>query len=457
MSGQDQWVQLGARLRARESGHAHRVAHIAVWPPHDQARILIPVAMPGEPSRLWAVAWGEPGSAPQVRAVATPMDNYEQLKLWQWLTDLVWPWASTEADKGQCTAQLVMASSEATGVMQSAADRLLRYDVNRSHAEGEPDLRAISNCAQLLWWAISEQARIGSHLVVPMQEVLDTHWAFGGLCNNLSDQLAWIRGTPPQEPGSPWEDLWPPEQDEKGEYLLELVKRWRAKKHQPEDGEAIKVVLEETASTIWYRVQDAWMTYRDAGLAPLPSLDHWCRLDANGWLATRTWLDQGGMIAIHDSQSSGIIRFNRRNSAQGKWDHELLCADPWKRLLATARGEVVEGQAVCSIPGTWTLITDQLNVRLRQGDLVHRLADLKRNYTVRAVHLRNNQHHIELQGNTAGLAEFEILVPRQPVDSTGQVADMAAWATDRRVPIPAYSSKQPPNDLMQRLAAARRQ
>ncbi len=449
-------MQLGARLRARESGRALRVARLAAWPAHDQARILVPVAMPGEPNRLWAVAWGSPDSEPQVRAVASPLDNLQQLVLWEWLAGLLWPWASQEGVQGQCSAQLVMASAEAAGVMQSAADRLLRLDVNRPPAGGDPDRRAISKCAQLLWWAISEQARPGSHLIVPMHEALDAHWVFGGMCNNLNDQLEWINGTPPLEPGSPWVDLWPPEHGEQGRHLLELVEMWRTKKHRQEDGEAIQQVLAGTARSIWYRVRDAWRVYNNSGLAPLPSLAYWCRIDSGGWRATRNMLDQGGVIAIHDGQQSGIRRFNRRTSMQDKWGYELVCGDPWHRLQATARGEVIEGQAVCTIPGTWTLITDQLNVRLRQGDLVHRLTDLKRNHTVRAVHLAGDQCHIELQGNTVGLYEFEVLVPRQPVDSTGREVQMADWVADRRIPISQHSSGRPPSDLMQRLSAAMR-
>lgn len=454
MSDQDKWVQLGASLRARESGHALRTAHLAAWPAHDQARILVPVAMPGEPNRLWAVAWGEPGQQPSVRAVASPLDNPEQLALWEWLADQLWPWALQEAEANQCNAQLVMASAEAAGVMQSAADRLLRVDVNRQRVQGDPDLRAISKCAQLLWWTISEQARPGSHLVVPMQEALDAHWAFGGMCGNLQDQLDWIGGTPPRQPGSPWIDLWPPEHGEQGQQLLRLVQSWRTKKHQQQDGDAIRRMLEETAVAIWQRVQDAWMVYRDSDLAPVPGLARWCRIDSGGWCATRDMLESGGAIAIHDKPMSGIRRFNRRTSMQDMWEHELMCSDPWRRLLATARGEVIEGQASCSIPGTWTLITDQLNVRLRQGDLVHRLGDLRRNYTVRAVHLRGDQRHIELQGNTVGLGEFEVLVPRQPIDSTGRSVQMADWVADHRSPIPSRPAGQPPSDLMQRLAKA---
>jgi len=430
------------------------MAEVAMWPAHDQARILVPVAMPGEPNRLWAVAWGEPGGTPQVRAVASPLDNVEQMGLWGWLSRLLWPWASQQADDGQCKAQIVMASAEAAGVMQSAADRLLRVNVTRTGDDGGPDLFSISKCAQLLWWAISEQARPGSHLIVPMQEAFNAHWVFGGICNNIQDQLDWIDGHPPIIARSPWADLWPPEHGELGTRLLRTVQRW-GNKQQPEDGQSIRQILEETALSIWSRVQDAWMVYRNAGLEPTPGLGRWCRLDSGGWCATRDRLDSGLAIAIHDNQISGIRRFGRRTSMKDSWEHAMMCADHWQRLLATARGEVIEGQAVCTIPGTWTLITEQLNVRLRTGDLVHRLNDLKRNYTVRGVHLNGDRKHIELQGNTAGLEEFEVLVPRQPVDSTGRDVQLVDWVADRQVPIPVRIASSPPKNLMQLLGKAK--
>jgi len=415
------WVQLGAALRAQQAGRAIRVSAMpAVVPHREQAVIMAPIFLPGDPDRIWAVALGRPeDAAPTVYATASPVRWASQRDLWRrWvLGDPPNEGSSLErlvdqAREGGCTPQLVVASDRVVYQLALAAQRML--PLPRQHDERQ---------FWVSWWArwlllqAAETERPGSHHLVPMERVLDAHWAWPYHCINLRQRLAALQaatdnpcdnpweGLPEHEdqdlePWSAWEDFSPPEHSKAGAELNRWVRQQHKafvaqKRSEGRPGgalqgtlqdqqivqEKIQRIVSDKAAQVWKRVRDAYVLYCEQPWeGTLPMRPWWCEQQrlALDWVWQRR--ERGQLLPPEPGHTQQVVQMQVREALLQTWTSCLRLGDPWHLQLALAQGEAVQGQLVqdSEIPEVgWVLQTPQVNCCLRVGERVQVLEHLQ--------------------------------------------------------------------------------
>jgi len=483
------WVQLGAALRAQREGRALRVSSAPSWAPHpDQALVLAPVFLPGDPDRIWAWAVGRPGGQPEVYSVPTPLDREGQRRMWAWATDQLARWAGDIYTQPQkiCAPQLVVASTQVLEPLALAAQTMVHLP-----CPPEADDQTAQEHSRIRWWSrwvlrqVSGVGRPGSHSVVPVQQALDAHWVWPRHCANLRQRLAALEGSSGEGvSASPWEDAWPPEHgSQAGRQLKNLVNQEaRARRSGwggPEQHRRLLQIQElvgEGARQIWGRVSTAYLQWARQPWEPLPLQDKWCARDREIFTRQMERWSAGQPLGLSPGSREAMRRFLSWEALQQLWEFCLRLGDPWYLQQSLARGEVVRGRVQrCPEHGplSWELQTPQSNCQLRVGDRVQVWEQLralrqagegtmKNHPSLQILDLRvlpGGQLRLVVEGDLKGVRDGETatLVPQLPPGATD------GWSVDERLVTPSGGrervrrSRLDPQAALAALEAARRE
>ena len=148
-------------LRSRQLGRAVAAAGRRRLVVHEEAIGVVALAMAGERTGLWGVAWQKlRRSDPKIAAVGDARDFPEQTRLWREMSATF----KTAGDE----PQLVVPSRRTARLLFESAARF-RYDK-------DPEVAA---AAEMAWWCLTRREIAGSHSAIVLTEALAEHFAVG--------------------------------------------------------------------------------------------------------------------------------------------------------------------------------------------------------------------------------------------------------------------------------------
>ena len=373
----------GMELRSRHLGRAVPAAGRRRVVVHPEAVGVVALAMAGERTGLWGIAFGKVRrSDPKIAAVGDARDYSEQTRLWREM-------ASVFATAGK-EPQLIVPSRQTARLLVESAARFRYHE--------DP---GVAQAAEMAWWCLTRREVAGSHSAVVLTESLGEHFAIGaddGTDDDLRVWLAWIGATDQEdlelrvakrlaEPPDPKTDvdfdekLWPKverrdkeraERRQLADEILSKVKRRRLEKdialQARTRASTVKVALLPTLRAGWSRLRTAAELLGNDPRPALADLEKFCEADQESWAREVSRRERGFGMSRRDSARTAVIGMAEAEAAQGCWEGALVWDDPMARLEALAAGHAVAGTVTESDAAGFTIAASTEGARARVGD-----------------------------------------------------------------------------------------
>jgi len=380
-------IDLVARLRAYEAGHAIRCAthlQVAIQP---HALIIVPLAMAGEDTFLHGIAVGTIGGPPEVRIIPDPRVRDEQYALIEWVGAIVERYYAERRARGEFP-QMWVSSEAAAGQLDILADRL-RFT---------RDASAIKRTGDLLTYVTERRPIAGQQALITATGALSLHYATGqqrAEDEHLGTFLTWL--DPPQgidirraveraerEVMGVKTD---PEFDRRE--LAPLISAFnRARKAQASEREleqrraAIETRLQPIIGTIYAAVQRA-LGFLQGQFPPAGILANLTAHEADEFASFMTARDGGMPLPYRDTPKAGAFKISARELAIQNADADAVYGDTMAQARARLEGRILTGRTEnASIIKAgrkklhrFDVESAQTNLHLRAGDKLALLAN----------------------------------------------------------------------------------
>lgn len=418
----------GLALRARHLGRAVPASATKRSIIHDEAIGIVPIAMAGERTGLWAVAIGKlRRRQPRTDAVGDARDRDEQARLWTTMAPIL----ATAGDH----PQLVVPHRHSARLLAESAVRFVRH----------PDA-TVAAAARLVWWCCTRREVAGSHALVVVSDLFAAHFAIGadgGPDDDLRLWLAWLESDGPDQLAARTaaregelpdpkttlefdEQLWPKVARRADERATRRTatdtagdERTRARAARDIQRQArvraatVKAALQPTLAAGWERLLVSADRFAADPRPPLADLDRFCAADRDAWRGEQVRSDRGVNPIRRDSPRRAVIALMEADVARSCWEGALVWGDAVARARAVASGAAIVGPVASTSDDGFTVLAAG-PVRARSGD---RLAvDGEPPLAVDVVDVETTGEHVAVTVTWAG---------RRPPQDVGP--DVALW------------------------------
>ena len=377
-----EFIDIVARLRARERGYAIPIVsqRQQVIQPH--ALILTMLAMAGEDTSVHAIAVGRVGEPAEINVAADPRDRDAQYALLRWLLPRI------EAYYAWCRnaltfPQIWVSSAGALGHLDTLGDRLRFTD--------EPDMQRLG---LLLSYGGGRSFVAGQQALITATQALRNHFATGqqeSEDEHLGALLTWIE--PPvgrdifasvemaellpmgfkTDPRFDADDLFPAVQDYNAARNIgdpRQVEHRRARVQQLLEG-VIRPIHAGTQRAIGLLTDPRWQVN--------PALDLLSQQESEAFASYMISRDEGYRVGYRDSPKAAAYRIVARERAVANVEAGALRHDTAAREWGVAGGNVVRASLTAfnkvriaprQFRHAVELVSHQDNLHLRHGDVL---------------------------------------------------------------------------------------